>query len=298
VILDILIGEREAAVPALTIIDVGAMAEGEPRYAPLLQRCSATLIGFEPQPAELEKLRSRAPAGRTYLPHFLGRGGPATFHATRYPGCSSLYEPDPGLIDMFSTIGAGSPAGNFHVVSTSEVHTTRLDDVPGCARPDLIKLDVQGAELDVLEGGVATMAGALVAEVEVEFVPLYRGQPLYGEIQIFFRKHGFQFHKFIDVGGRGFAPLTATGNPFLPISQLLWADAVFVRDFADLGRYADDDLLKAALILDEVYRSYDLVARLLLEYDRRRRSGLAGRYMAELARAERRTLVLNLRQAP
>ena len=53
------------------------------------------------------------------------------------------------------------------------------------------------------------------------------------------------------------------------MSQLLWADAIFVRDFTRLDAYSDDDLLKAAAVLDVVYSSYDLAGLLLIEYDRR-----------------------------
>ena len=81
-----------------------------------------------------------------------------------------------------------------------------------------------------------------------------------------------QLHKLIDVAGRGFVPL-APPNQFEPISQLLWADAVFVRDFAALPAYADAQLLKGALILNDVYHSFDLALCLLAEHDRRRGTG-------------------------
>jgi FkbM family methyltransferase len=297
-LLDLLRKRQDVPLPRLVVVDVGAMPEGTVRYAPLLDHDCASVVGFEPQAEQLARLQAASPPTHTYLPHILGKGGPARFHRTRYPGCSSLYEPDPRVIDLFSTIGAAGPGGNFHVVETSEVQTCRLDEIAGIAPPDLLKLDVQGAELDVLEGGTETVSRALVIEAEVEFVPLYRDQPLFGDVQRFLRGHGFLLHKLIDVGGRGFAPMTSAPNPYLPVSQLLWADAVFVRDFSDLARYGDEDLLKASVILDEVYRSYDLCAYLLAEHDRRSGSGLAAAYLAELPRAERPTLVLNLRDAP
>jgi len=48
-----------------------------------------------------------------------------------------------------------------------------------------------------------------------------------------------------------------------------------VRDFASLPAYADDQLLKGALILNDMYHSFDLALRLLTEHDRRRGTGYA-----------------------
>ena len=66
----------------------------------------------------------------------------------------------------------------------------------------------------------------------------------------------FQLHKFIDVSGRCFKPIHIENRPFAAMSQVLWAAAVFVRDFTQLGRISDTQLLKIAANLHEVYLSY------------------------------------------
>ena len=228
--------------PAVRVLDVGAMAEGEDRYQPLVEQGLAEVTGFEPNDASREKLNSR-PGPYRYLPQFLGDGGEATFHQTRYPGCCSLYEPDGSVINLFSTIGAEPPHGNFAVTGTSTVQTTRLDDVAEVGRVDLMKLDVQGAELKVLEHGEKTLEKVLVLETEAEFLPLYKDQCLFGDLHRFLHDRGLVMHKLLDVAGRSFRPLQGA-NPFLPLSQLLWADAVFVKDFTRLQRYSADELLR------------------------------------------------------
>jgi hypothetical protein len=92
-------------------------------------------------------------------------------------------------------------------------------------------------------------------------------------------------HKLVNLHGRCFRPLILP-DPQEPMSQLLWADAVFVRDFARLGDWSDIGLLKGALILSDVYWSYDLAAVLLAEYDRRTRSGLHAAYCDLLRRSD------------
>ena len=284
-------------IPIIQILDVGAMATGQERYHALLASGLAQVTGFEPNPAEFERLKDRKGPYR-YLPYFLGSGEPATFHLTRYPGCSSLLTPDPKVIDMFMTIGCADPGGNFHVTKTEPVETARLDDIKPALDVDFIKVDAQGYELEIMRHGTSTIAGALVIECEVEFIPLYRDQPLFGDVQCFLRDRGFVLHKLIDVAGRPFRPFN-TPNPYLPMSQVLWADAIFVRDFTRLEAYSDDELLQAAAVLDVVYSSYDLVGLLLTEYDRRVKTNVRQAYVSDLQKRSSLSVhVLNIMDHP
>ncbi|MEJ0071047.1 MAG: FkbM family methyltransferase [Pseudomonadota bacterium] len=151
------------------------------------------------------------------------------------------------MIDLFPMLGTG-PNGNFGVLGIHDVQTRRLDDMLVEGLPDFIKIDVQGAELDILRHGRRVLSTATVIEVEAEFVALYKNQPLFGDLQAFLRDEGFVLHKLIDVVGHSLAPPDAA----YPVNQLLWADAIFVRDFARLERYEDDELLRAALVLNDV----------------------------------------------
>ena len=284
------------SIPTVQIMDVGAMAVGQNRYDPLVTSGLAHVTGFEPNPAEYARLQSRK-GPYQYLPIFLGSGAPATFHLTRYPGCSSLMTPDPGVIDLFMTIGCADPSGNFHVQSTEKCETVRLDDLGSSIEVDYLKIDVQGYELEIMKHGTTKLSNAVVIECEVEFLPLYEKQPLFGDIQCFLREQGFVLHKLIDVGGRPFRPFSPP-NPFLPMSQLLWADAIFVRDFTRLDNFSSDGLIKAVAVLDLVYGSYDLVALLLREYDRRSQTSLCERYLENLRHRQLTVRCLNLLDHP
>ena len=283
-------------VPTIQIMDVGAAALGQDRYHQLIALGCANVTGFEPNPAEYAKLQNRKGPYR-YLPVFLGNGAPARFHLARYPGCSSLLAPNAKVIDMFMTIGCADPGGNFHIIGTEMVDTVRLDDLSSSITIDYLKIDVQGYELEIMRNGRKKLSNAVVIESEVEFVPLYQNQPLFGDIQCFMRDEGFVLHKFIDVAGRPFRPFN-TPNPFYPISQLLWADAIFIRDFTRLNSYSDDGLLKAATILDLVYGSYDIAALLLNEYDRRMQTNLCRQYREALNSRQLSIHFLNVLDRP
>ena len=96
------------------------------------------------------------------------------------------------------------PDGNFYVQRTEKVETIRMDDLGSNITVDYLKIDVQGYELEIMRHGTTKLSNAAVIECEVEFLPMYRKQPLFGDVQCFLRDQGFVLHKLIDVGGRPF----------------------------------------------------------------------------------------------
>ena len=81
------------------------------------------------------------------------------------------------------------------------------------------------------------------------------------------------FHRFSSLQGRCLKPLEVTGNPYAMLSQTLWGDAIYVRDLFELRGYSQAQLLSAALVMHEVYHSYDVVTHMLKAYDERAADG-------------------------
>jgi hypothetical protein len=74
---------------------------------------------------------------------------------------------------------------------TVSVPIARLDDVVGeIERPCVLKIDVQGFELEVLRGAPSTLASVDEAYVECSFEELYGGQALASEIIAELDRHG------------------------------------------------------------------------------------------------------------
>lgn len=265
--------------PPIKIVDVGAMDLGETPFARLLEIPGASIVGFEPNPVECARLNEARSENRRYLPHFIGDGTKRTFHWCEWAATSSLYPPNRRVLDRFTDLSA-----LVRLKGTEEVQTTRLDDIPEVVGADFIKVDVQGAALDVLRGGADTVSRALVVECEVEFVPLYEGEPLFAEVDLEMRRRGFLFHKFKGLASRTFAPLKR--RPDAPaVGQVLWTDAIYVRSFLDFGSLEPSELLKVALILEREYASRDLALHALQHHDEKTNAGLWERYVATLTSA-------------
>lgn len=83
--------------------------------------------------------------------------------------------------------------------------------------PDLIKIDVQGAELEVLSGAEDTLSSCRWLVLEVSTLPLYEGQPLSGATFDWLENRGWRFV------GSGYRWLS-------PAGQLLQFDALFTKE--------------------------------------------------------------------
>jgi FkbM family methyltransferase len=90
------------------------------------------------------------------------------------------------------------------------------------ARPDFIKLDVQGYELEVLKGGRKALSFAEVALLEVNLLQIYEGAPLMHEVLCFMANEGLRAYDICTLYRR-------------PLDHALWQlDIVFVRDNSPL----------------------------------------------------------------
>jgi hypothetical protein len=159
------------------------------------------------------------------------------------------------------------------------VPTDRLDDVAEVTAMDLLKIDIQGGELMVFQHGREKLKDCLVVQTECMFVPMYEGQPLFSEQELELRSHGLRVHRFVETGGHVLKPLVVNGDAHAPLSQIFWVDAVFVKDFTRPDLLSEEQLIKLAVILHELYRSYDIAHLFLAAHDERQKTSLAPKYL-------------------
>lgn len=257
------------------IVDVGASpVDGSPPYLPLMQAGQARIVGFEPNPQALAQLLQQKGPHETYLPYAIGDGGTHTLHLCFAPGMNSLLKPDPKVLGMFHYFPKWG-----EVTGTEQISTRRLDDIPETAGLDYFKIDIQGGELMVFENANDRLDNAVLVHTEVEFLPMYENQPLYGDIEMKLRKHGFLLHRLDPIKRRTLQPM----HPYAGYNQFLWADAIFIRDITKPELMTPEQLLKLAVILHECYESYDVSLYLLRAHDKQAGTNYAPLYEHHLA---------------
>jgi FkbM family methyltransferase len=262
----------------IKVVDIGANPiDGTSPYASLLQAGHANVVGFEPNPEALAKLNTIRGPNELYLPYAVADGERHMLRFCQAPGMNSLLEPNPAVLGLFHGFSDWG-----RVYATELIDTVRLDDIEATCGVELLKLDIQGAELMALRHGQDRLRKVLVVQTEVEFVPLYVDQPLFSEIDLFLRPFGFMLHRFYPAVSRVIRPMLISDNIYAGLSQLVWADAVFIRDITRLDLLTDDQLLRMATIMHDCYASLDVALHLLAEYDRRRGSFLGSAYLAGL----------------
>ncbi len=241
------------------VVDIGANPiDGDPPYKAMLGRRLCTVTGFEPQVEALAALNARKSDLETYLPYAVGDGTDGTLHITHAPGMTSLFEPKPAVLNCFN----GFPIWG-KVVKTLPMSTRRLDDIAEVAAFDMLKIDVQGSELSVFKGGRKRLERVVAIQSEVSFIPLYKGQPVLGDIDLELRSSGLIPHSFASINRRMIMPAFNANDPYGGVNQVLEADIVYVRDFTRDDSMDDEQLKHLAMIAHHCYASYDLAIRCL-----------------------------------
>ena len=138
------------------------------------------VYAFEVDKDQCDKLNQSSKLGIKFFANALGRAEETRpFYETQHPMCSSLYEPNEKLLKLFTNFEV------VHLKSVRQIETVSLDFFAknnNIAPVDFIKIDIQGAELDVFKGAVNVLKGVVTIVSEVEFIPLYVNQPLFGDV--------------------------------------------------------------------------------------------------------------------
>lgn len=224
----------------LIILDVGCRWGFAERF--LTESDRFRIFGFDPDHEECERLQERY-RGRnvTLVPLGLaGKRGRRTLYVTHQPACSSLLKPITSLTREYPALSCAREE------RTVSVETITLKDwaksVP-INRIDYIKVDTQGTELEILKSGQSILKTARALEIEVEFNPIYEGQPLFSEVELYLRNLGFVLWKFTNhvhysrqpeanqelrIDGMCFNENIRVERPLFG-GQLFWADAHFIN---------------------------------------------------------------------
>jgi FkbM family methyltransferase len=240
----------------ILICDIGARGSAPVELTPFFPYMD--YLGFDADKTECDRLNSSPHPYRKFslLPYFIGGDSSEIFfNLYKDRSHSSVYQPGPRYQKMFG--------GNWFAVDEKvKIKSTTIDEIYSkkSEYPDLIKLDTQGTELDILTASKAVLAKTCLVEVEVEFVEMYKGQPMFHDIAKFMYDQGFELLYL----NRVFQQRCEISHEPAK-GQIIFADGLFARKEDCCLGIEIDRLVKYAMMLIN-YGHIDIAHHLTLLY--------------------------------
>ncbi len=235
----------------INFIDVGAAGEVNERWRYLSKNIN--YFGFEPDE------RSRLLLKNDYNFNFYkifpdglwNISGEFKINLTNKPEASSLYKPNYKLLNLFPL------KERFLIDKTLNINCVSLDSLK-LENLDFIKIDIQGGELKVLEGASQSLKKCLGLELEVEFLELYKNQPLFGDVVSFLQEKNIEFIDFTTINRWGRKKYDGMG-------QLTFGDALFLRTPEYIiENFKNDNVIKLKYLgICLIYNRFDLIDKLI-----------------------------------
>ena len=179
---------RQGILPA-TIIDVGANV-GQFSVASAKLFPDVCIYSFEPNPHCVAKLRRNVELLGNVVVYPIAVGeevGEVSFHVNSHSHSSSVLPLADGHVGAFP---------DAREVCTIQVNLSTLDDVFSTVelrRPVLLKLDVQGYEVQAVRGATETLRRVDYVVLEASFKPMYQGEMLFIDMVRMMESQGFIF---------------------------------------------------------------------------------------------------------
>jgi len=216
-----------------TAIDVGSAGGIIADLNPIAFAVDA--VGFEPNPQHFADLSTEGHQWRSlrYLPHAIGgHSGRRTLYRPKFGNSSTIMPPIAAIGEAFDK------RQFFDVEETSEVNVVRLDEALAdvdIKNPDYLKLDVEGAEYEILEGASEALSKLSVIRVEVSFIEIREGQRLAMEVGQYLERAGFRLMHMVELNPwrvRGYRVHPAVSREPIRYSrgQLVHGDFLLMRD--------------------------------------------------------------------
>ena len=277
----------------LTIIDCGAAGGSFQEWASLADKI--VIHGFDPNKDECQRLNEDAKAKglqHYYYPFLIaGDSEKRSFYLTNKGDSNSLFRPDDQLIARFKQkycdhqwISTSETVGHKETIQVGTTSLKTWAHQHSILYIDFIKLDVQGAELEILKGAGNLLNSVICMNIEVWFVPVYKEQPLFADIDIFVRNKQFDFYTFVINTAGQYAGRVASPVSFGNINsaftqrfagQLLTADALYFKDpLHNSGSVSTSKKLKLICFAEmncQVEYAFELLHNLCQDYGEQRK---------------------------
>ena len=261
----------------VTILDIGARGGFNKEWEVFKDQCR--IFCFEPDQEECARLNAEAPTHVKYIPRAVGGSSePAVLYETRLGASTGLYKTN---MEYFGRL---LNRDNAMLVAEHTVDVQTLDDILPAFKipqPDFIKLDVEGAEVDVLQGASRCLNSSLVGVLsEIRFQAEINGSPTFAALDVLLQNAGLRLYdmQFYHQSRRTL-PYPGVHDYRLPTGERFFAytthgqiqdgDALYFRDLlVQANQRARDELSPLSLLklcaFLEIYSFNDCAAELIM----------------------------------
>ena len=174
----------------LVILDVGGSEGLQNRWKVFEKHILAIFV----EPDKRSYLELQKKGFKVITKALWSRETQKNFYLTNKFQTSSLYIPNKRYLNLFPE------STRYDIKETLLLDVTTIDNqINSSNQPHFIKLDIQGAELEVLKGGKNTLRNVMGLEVEINFKEIYEKIPLYNDVEKFLKDEGFILNDFISL---------------------------------------------------------------------------------------------------
>lgn len=220
---------------SFTVMQVGGRGGADPYTKWLRLRGKVKTIGVEPESTGLAKMQATK-AFDWIVPHaFAEKDGTASLYITKARGWCSLLKPDEAAIKRVVTPLCWNTRP-FEVIGTETINVTTIDTLKSkLPTIDFLQIDVQGAELAVLQGAKNTLSGVAALELEVRMKPIYENEKTYEVINEYLESQGFTLFQMTKQGELEFGSAFIEANACWINVRIAQQNPEFIEN---LKRYA------------------------------------------------------------
>jgi len=196
-----------------TILDVGANI-GQYAEEVIRHGYKGEIYSFEPISEVFQRLRKKSAKHAHWKAYQLGIGGKEEEVIMNIS--ENLFS------SSFLKVGHASLAADAstRIVREEKIRITTVDSFfkEKAFKPEvLLKLDIQGYELEALKGAIRSLPSIKLIQAELSFTEVYEGGPLFDEVIGFLKGHGYEVFAIVP----GFRDDSS--------GRMLQADGIFVK---------------------------------------------------------------------